>query len=58
MSANVYAAKVWQSYWPSIGFVGAAGTTIIIWYGTYMIIQGTLTAGELFAFLGYLGIIE
>jgi ABC-type multidrug transport system fused ATPase/permease subunit len=55
MSANVYAAKVWQSYWPSIGFVGAAGTTIIIWYGTYMIIQGTLTAGELFAFLGYLG---
>jgi ATP-binding cassette subfamily B protein len=55
MAAQVYAAKVWQSYWPSIGFVGAVGTTIIIWYGTSMILQGTLTVGEFFAFFGYLG---
>jgi len=55
MAAQVYAAKVWQSYWPAIGFIGAIGTTVIIWYGTSMILTGTLTAGELFAFLGYLG---
>jgi len=55
VAANVYAAKVWQSYWPSIGFVGAVGTTVIIWYGAHMIRAGSLTAGELIAFIGYLG---
>ncbi len=55
VAANIYAAKVWQSYWPSIGFVGAIGTTVIIWYGSYMVYGGQLTPGELFAFIGYMG---
>jgi ABC-type multidrug transport system fused ATPase/permease subunit len=55
LTANVAAARIWESYWPSLGFVGACGTTVIIWYGTYLVTKSELTPGELFAFLGYLG---
>ncbi len=55
VAANVRAARIWQSYWPSIGFVGTIGTTTIIWYGSWLILQGRLTVGELMAFMYYLG---
>ena len=52
LDVNVAAARIWESYWPSLGFVGAGGTTVIIWYGTSLVTRGQLTPGELFAFLG------
>lgn len=55
VAANVRAARIWQSYWPAMGFVGAAGTVIIIWYGSRLILGGNLTVGELLAFMLYLG---
>jgi ATP-binding cassette, subfamily B, multidrug efflux pump len=55
LTVNVAAARIWESYWPSLGLVGAAGTTIIIWYGTYLVTKGQLTPGEVIAFMGYMG---
>jgi len=55
VEANVRAARIWQTYWPSMSFVGAAGTVVIIWYGSSLVLAGDLTAGELLAFLSYLG---
>ncbi len=55
VEANVRAARIWQTYWPSIDFIGAAGTVVIIWYGSSLVFAGTLTAGALLAFVQYLG---
>ena len=55
VEANVHAARIWQLYWPAMGFVGTAGTVVIIWYGSSLALSGDLTAGELLAFLTYLG---
>jgi ATP-binding cassette subfamily B protein len=55
IEANVRAARIWQSYWPAMIFIGAVGTVIIIWYGSYEILSGRLDNGELFAFMAYLG---
>ena len=38
---------------PTIEFVAAVGVTIILWYGGNSVIDGTITAGSLVAFLTY-----
>ena len=55
LAATVQAARIWESYWPSLILVGSCGTTVIIWYGMYLITKNQLTPGQLFAFLGYTG---
>ena len=48
------AAKLWAYYFPYMNFLSSLGTTLILWYGGYQVIQGTLTLGELVAFNTYL----
>ncbi len=54
VEANVRAARIWQSYWPGMIFIGAVGNVIIIWYGSRQVVAGALEVGQLLAFMLYL----
>ena len=51
--ANMKYAQLSATLTPTIEFVAAVGVTIILWYGGNSIIDGTITAGSLVAFLTY-----
>jgi len=38
---------------PTVEFLAAIAVTLIVWYGGYEVVNGTLTAGSLIAFLTY-----
>src|SRR5215813_9120050 len=40
---------------PTVDFIVAAGTCLVLWYGARLVLQGLLTAGALVVFLLYLG---
>ena len=46
-------AKIRAVLSPLIGFMAFASITITLWFGSYSVIQGRLTAGELVAYLIY-----
>ncbi len=52
--ANVYASTVGAIYGPSSETIGVAGQAALLFFGGRMVLAGTLTVGELFAFLLYL----
>jgi ABC-type multidrug transport system fused ATPase/permease subunit len=53
-SANVQAASVSSLFMPIIQIIAALGSTIVIIYGGYAVItKGTISIGELYAFLEY-----
>ncbi len=52
--ANLYASKVGAVYGPSSEFVGVLGQAALLAIGGRMVVNGTLSVGELFAFLLYL----
>ena len=52
--ANVYASTVGAVYGPSSEAIGVAGQAALLFFGGRMVLAGTLTVGELFAFLLYL----
>jgi len=53
-SANVQAASVSSLFMPIIQIIAALGSTIVIMYGGYSVITtGTISIGELYAFLEY-----
>jgi len=41
-------------YFPFVDFLSAAATAIVLGYGGYKVFHGSMTAGTLFAFVGYL----
>jgi ATP-binding cassette subfamily B protein/subfamily B ATP-binding cassette protein MsbA len=47
---------LWSMYSPSMIVVGSLGSVIILWYGTGEVLAGTLSVGELVAFVGYLAL--
>src|SRR5437879_13045445 len=47
---------LWSVYSPSMIFVGSLDSVLILWYGTGEVMAGTLTVGELVAFLSYLAL--
>lgn len=51
--ANMKYAQLSATLTPTIEFVAAAGVTIILWYGGNSVINGSITAGSLVAFLTY-----
>lgn len=55
LKAYMRAVKIEQSLWPLSDVVGAFGTTLVIWYGSRRILEGTLTLGVIMAFVNYLG---
>jgi subfamily B ATP-binding cassette protein MsbA len=46
-------AKINATLSPVIGFLAFAAITVTLWIGTYEVIQGTMTAGDLVAYLIY-----
>ncbi len=52
--ANLYASTVGAVYGPTSEAVGVAGQAVLLLIGGRMVLEGTLTVGELFAFLLYL----
>lgn len=51
--ANMKYAQLSATLTPTIEFVAAVGVTIILWYGGNSVIEGSITAGSLVAFLTY-----
>ncbi|HWR44327.1 lipid A export permease/ATP-binding protein MsbA [Sporomusa sp.] len=51
--AQMKTAQLGATLTPIVEFLGAIGVTIIIWYGGREVINGSLTAGSLIAFLIY-----
>ncbi|HEV8541240.1 MAG TPA: ABC transporter ATP-binding protein [Verrucomicrobiae bacterium] len=48
------ASKVFHTYLPFVGLVSGIATTIILGYGSTLVINGSITVGELAAFILYL----
>lgn len=53
---NLKAMYLWAFYSPGMMLVGSLGTVLILWYGAWEVMQGTLTLGELVMFLSYLAL--
>ena len=51
--ANMKYAQLMATLTPVVELVAASGVTMIIWYGGNNVINGTITAGSLVAFLTY-----
>ena len=41
-------------YFPFVDFLSAVATAVVLGYGGYLVFDGSMTAGTLFAFVGYL----
>ncbi len=54
--SNLKVMTLWSMYSPSMIVVGSLGSVIILWYGTGEVLAGTLSVGELVAFVGYLAL--
>jgi ATP-binding cassette subfamily B multidrug efflux pump len=54
LEANMDAAAVNSLFAPTVGLVGTLGTVIVLWFGGWLVLRGTVTVGVLVAFLNYL----
>ena len=54
MDLNVQIGAMSTGLWTIAELIGAVGTALLIWYGGRQVIQGTITAGALMAFYGYI----
>ena len=46
--------RVWANYSPAMSFAAALGSVLVLWIGGRMVIQGTMTLGDLVGFLFFL----
>lgn len=53
-NASVRVVSSWGFYMPTMTILVMASTALILWYGGRMVIDGTITLGELVAFNSYL----
>jgi len=51
---NLRAAKLWSFFFPSVLFLSGLSLGVILWYGGYQVIVGTLSIGTLVAFNRYI----
>ena len=51
--AAMYGARIKAILGPFIGFIAFASITTTLWFGSYQVLQGQLTPGELVAYLVY-----
>jgi ATP-binding cassette, subfamily B, bacterial MsbA len=54
---QMHIGKLMATYHPLIIFFSSLGTVIILWYGGFQVIDGSMSIGTLVAFVGYLGIL-
>lgn len=55
MQANLQAAQLYSAFGPLVEVVGAVGTCIVVWYGGILFKAGSITPGEVIAFIALLG---
>ena len=48
--------RMWALYSPAMSFASALGTGLILWVGGWQVVHHAMTAGQLVAFLFYLGL--
>lgn len=53
-AAALFQIKIFAVFMPFIGFLGTLSIAIILWTGSFSVINQTLTLGELVAFLTYM----
>ena len=53
-TAAVFQIKIFSIFMPFIGFLGVLSVAIIIWGGSFGVVEKSLTLGELVAFLTYM----
>ncbi|WP_457551632.1 ABC transporter ATP-binding protein [Desulfobacula sp.] len=53
-TASLFQIKIFSIFMPFIGFLGVLCVAIIIWTGSFEVIEKSLTLGELVAFLTYM----
>jgi len=51
---NLSLARAWGALFPLVGFIGGLGGVITLWYGSALVIRGTVTLGAWVAFATYL----
>jgi ATP-binding cassette subfamily B protein len=51
---NMSLARAWGALFPLVGFIGGIGGVITLWYGSALVIRGTVTLGSYVAFATYL----
>jgi subfamily B ATP-binding cassette protein MsbA len=51
---RVRAIRTWSTFFPALSFVGAAGGTLVLGVGAWMVIQDQLSLGTLVAFMAYI----
>jgi ABC-type multidrug transport system fused ATPase/permease subunit len=49
--------RAWALYNPTMSFIAATGTVLVLWVGGRQVISGSMTAGELVGFLLFLGML-
>ncbi len=54
LQANMRAASLFSVFMPLVDCIGAAGISLILWYGGRQVMAGTLTVGVVVAFISYL----
>jgi ATP-binding cassette subfamily B protein len=52
--ADVKAARLTAALGRMVGFLTAAATAVVLWYGARLVLSGELTPGELIVFMAYL----
>ena len=48
--------RMWSIYSPAMSFAASLGIGVILWTGGWQVVHGKITAGQLVAFLFYLGL--
>ncbi len=54
---NLDLVKLWGHVWPLMSVLSGIAATVALWLGGRKVALGTMTLGELVAFLGYLGML-
>lgn len=54
-TASLKIMRAWALYNPSMAFVAAVGTCLVLWFGGRAVLEGRMAIGELVAFLLYVG---
>ncbi|KAF0195363.1 MAG: ATP-binding cassette subfamily B bacterial [Bacillota bacterium] len=50
LELNITTLRLWAFYFPLMAFLGGLGSTVVLWYGGQLVINGQLTMGQMLAF--------
>jgi ATP-binding cassette subfamily B multidrug efflux pump len=53
MEKNLASTRLWGMVFPSVGFLGGAGTLLVMWIGGYFLMNNKITLGDFIALNAY-----